>query len=407
MAETTFDLKESNAESLVATCIVMLIMSWIAVGLRTYTRIALMKSCQADDILMLVAQALFTVTCSIQFEGVNYGVGRHDAAISDDDDKVAAIKWQALGVANYILNMMFVKLSIGLFLLRIATKKPYIWVIRTVLIVIALWSIGLFTWDIFQCSPIAKQWDYRLTDGNCAGADEVLTAAYALSVMTVVTDWFFALIPIPMLWEVKMTMQAKVTVFAILGLGIFASIATLIRIKFLTSIENTDDILFRPTNASIWSLVEVGVAITASSLATVRPLMRSFQIRGFTSVEQSLGLDISGPGRYRSKSHKGPEPTMPDISVYDVCLRGVTARGDDDDDAVRTGKKRAGLAVDDYHHSIKQIDHKGGPRPDAKSRIYTAADGSLSPSLSTQNLGPTERSMDHAHRRFESHGRAF
>lgn len=101
------------------------------------------------------------------------------------------VQWQALGVANYILNMMFVKLSIGVFLLRLAAKKSYIWIIRIVLVIITVWSLGLFIWDIFQCTPIQKQWDYRITTGTCASVDEILTVAYALSVMTVLTDWFF------------------------------------------------------------------------------------------------------------------------------------------------------------------------------------------------------------------------
>jgi hypothetical protein len=54
--EKTFDLTEYNGGPLVATCISLLVLSWVAVGLRTYTRVVLMKSYQADDWLMLVAQ---------------------------------------------------------------------------------------------------------------------------------------------------------------------------------------------------------------------------------------------------------------------------------------------------------------------------------------------------------------
>lgn len=54
--EKTYDLKEYNGGSLIATCISLLITSWIAVGLRSYTRVVLMKSYQADDWLMLIAQ---------------------------------------------------------------------------------------------------------------------------------------------------------------------------------------------------------------------------------------------------------------------------------------------------------------------------------------------------------------
>lgn len=178
---------------------------------------------------------------------------------------------------------MFVKLSIGVFLLRLATQKVYIWIIRVALVIVTLWSIGIFIWNLFQCTPVEKQWDFRITTGHCAGPNEIIAAAYALSVMTVLSDWFFvscrhpyppfktlpltkylqALIPIPMLWGVKMTKQAKATVIVILGLGVLyafsqrsparsityantahsASIATLIRLKFLSGLELSDDLM--------------------------------------------------------------------------------------------------------------------------------------------------------------------
>ncbi|KAG6241642.1 hypothetical protein E4U24_006023 [Claviceps purpurea] len=387
MTQTAYDLNESNASNLVITCIAMLVTSWIAVGIRTFTRVLLMKGYQADDILMLIAQAIFTVTCSIQFVGVQSGVGRHNASFTNEDDLVAAIMWQALGVAIYILNMMFIKLSIGVFLLRIATQKAYIWAIRIVLVIITLWSIGLFIWNLFQCTPIEKQWDFRITDGQCAGAGEVLTAAYALSVMTIVTDWFFALIPIPMLWGVKMSTQAKTTVILILSLGIFASVATLIRFRFLTSIERTDDILFRATNASIWSLVEVGVAIIASSLATVRPLLRSLKIRGFVSVDKFPLVETSSPGR---GSRKVPDSMIPDIDTYDFRLRGVgvPAHGDDDLDDDEARYRYDTSSIDDYHSTIKDIG-----RGSARGSVGVAG-RKESLTSSTWSTQPTGRSLD-------------
>jgi hypothetical protein len=50
------DLDEENGIALVATATTLLALSWISVGLRTYTRVWLMKGQQLDDWLMLVAQ---------------------------------------------------------------------------------------------------------------------------------------------------------------------------------------------------------------------------------------------------------------------------------------------------------------------------------------------------------------
>lgn len=86
---------------------------------------------------------------------------------------------------------MLIKLSIGFFLLRLAPKKVYIWILRISLVIIVLWSLVTFFWDIFQCSPVEKQWDYRLTTGRCVTPDQIVQAAYAFSVMCVLSDWLF------------------------------------------------------------------------------------------------------------------------------------------------------------------------------------------------------------------------
>ena len=112
--------------------------------------------------------------------------GRH----SDPFPVLTGTQWQALTIAVYILDMMFVKLSIGIFLLRLATQKAYVWTIRVALVIVTLWSLGIFFWNLFQCTPVPKQWDFRL-NGTCAGPDQIIAAAYALSVMTVLSDWFF------------------------------------------------------------------------------------------------------------------------------------------------------------------------------------------------------------------------
>ncbi|KAF7547315.1 hypothetical protein G7Z17_g7819 [Cylindrodendrum hubeiense] len=323
MADKDIDLKEENGVALVGTAIVFLAISWISIALRTYTRAFLMKGYQADDWLMLIGQLIFTVSCVFILIGVHDGLGRHNEAIEDDHDEVNALMWQALATATYVLDMMFIKLSIGVFLLRLSVQKVYTWILWVSLAIITVWSCVIFFWDIFQCSPVAKQWDFRITTGQCVSADQVVAAAYSISVMTILSDWLYALLPVPMLWTVKMTKQAKATVIVILGLGVFASIATLIRLRFLADLTDTNDILFAGTDAMVWTLVEPGVAIVASSLATIRPLLRAMKIKGFESTDHTYGTGRSGTGRSgvtRSKSG-----TLPGFGPNDVSLSNVVS----------------------------------------------------------------------------------
>ncbi|PMB68089.1 hypothetical protein BM221_006266 [Beauveria bassiana] len=374
MAEV--DLNEYNGGRLVGATIALLVLSWITIGLRTYTRAVIMRSFQSDDWLMLVAQIIFTSMCAFIFEGVRRGMGRHNAAIESDDDTVAALMWQAIATIAYILSMMFVKLSIGVFLLRLSARKVYTIIIKISLVVVTLYTLGVFFWDVFQCMPVAKQWDYRITEGHCASGQDIINAAYAISVLTVVSDWLYALLPIPMLWNVKMTKQAKVTVVLILG-------------------------LVSATDALLWSMVEPGVAIIASSLATIRPLLRVLKIRGFESTHRTRSTGLSG---------KKQGSSMPGYGPNDVSLHRVTV--------VDSESRSEAMAYDEYHrHAAGLTSHppplaynndpmlgnkvsisaggSGTPvRKDSNSEVYIIEGKTTSPTWSPREYPASDRSVE-------------
>ncbi|PHH85655.1 hypothetical protein CDD83_111 [Cordyceps sp. RAO-2017] len=317
MADTNVDLSQDLGYSMVIPCLVLLPLTWISVALRTYARAVLTKSFKIDDWFMVIAQVIFTITCAMTLAGVSRGLGKHNAAVPNAADRVAALMWQAIATAIYILNMMFVKLSIGVFLLRLAVWTVYQWILWISLIIVTLWSLGIFIWDIFQCIPVAKQWDFRIEHGHCASPNAIISSTIALSVLTVGSDWLYAILPIPMMWNVKMTKQAKVTVIVILGLGIFASVATLIRLRYLGGLQQPEDLMYTASNAMLWTIVEPGVAIFASSLATIRPLLRLCKIRGFGSRTQS-SRTLAGSADDRKMSTRQETCNFSDISLNEV-----------------------------------------------------------------------------------------
>lgn len=87
--------------------------------------------------------------------------------------------------------MMFIKLSIGIFLLRIASQSAYIWILRISLVIVFIWSTVIFFWNLFQCDPVDKQWDWRIEHGRCVEPEAFVSAAYALSAMTVLSDFLY------------------------------------------------------------------------------------------------------------------------------------------------------------------------------------------------------------------------
>ncbi|KAI1458901.1 hypothetical protein F4805DRAFT_106424 [Annulohypoxylon moriforme] len=314
---------DSNGGALVATAVSMLIFSWLSVSLRSFVRARLTNGFQWDDWIMLLAQFNFTASCVLILVGVQNGLGKHNKSL-DQFHEIQALEYQALATATYVLNMWLIKLSIGIFLLRLATQKRYKYTLYASIVIVSIWSVVLFFWNIFQCNPVAAQWDYTILandpTSHCVSADDIVNAAYALSVMNILSDWMYALIPIPMLWNVKMTAQAKLTVVVVLGLGVFASIATLVRLKFLADLTDMADILHAGTDAMVWTLIEPGVAIVASSLVTIRPLLRLWKIKGFGSTGQSRPTNQYNSNRMSrtNRSSKMPGFGSTDVTLVDI-----------------------------------------------------------------------------------------
>jgi hypothetical protein len=130
------------------------------------------------------------------------------------------LQWQDLATITYVANMMFIKLSIALFLMRIAVQQRYMWILRVSIVIVTIWSTAIFFYTVFQCTPVQAQWDYTIPGNHCVSSESFVSAAYSVSVMSILSDWLYALLPIPMIWSVQMSIQRKVTVFFLLGLGI-------------------------------------------------------------------------------------------------------------------------------------------------------------------------------------------
>lgn len=103
----------------------------------------------------------------------------------------------------------------------------------------------------FQCRPLALTWDSSV-EGTCMPATHLKFAAYFNSSVAVLTDVLFALLPIPILWNVQMNWKVKSAVAAILSLGIFAAVAAIVKITFLGNYGKHGDFLWDSADLTIW-----------------------------------------------------------------------------------------------------------------------------------------------------------
>ncbi|KAK1986841.1 hypothetical protein LZ30DRAFT_240947 [Colletotrichum cereale] len=276
---------ENRGPQLVAVGLTLVIAAFVAIVLRFYTRVFLVKNFGIDDWFMLGAATFFILFVSCALAGVHYGTGRHRVDLSDEDWETAMMYWWYCYLW-YCLAMVASKISIGYFLLRITVRKVDIWIIYIVMMLTVCTGVVFFFVTLLQCQPISYFWNQRTQEGHCVPIDVIIALTFLYSAFSVICDFTFAILPIVLIWKLKMNRKTKLALVPVMAMACIASAAVVVRMPFVLDFKNPD-FLYATVDIAIWSTTEQGLSITAGSLATLRPLFRL--------VGHRLGLTSMGP----------------------------------------------------------------------------------------------------------------
>lgn len=131
-----------------------------------------------------------------------------------------SIQWWWACEPVYVLSNMALKLSIGIFLLRLAVTKTSRVIIYVIIGVLEAYSAFYFFLFVLQCRPSSYFWtQYTGGTGTCVDPKLTVDATYAYSAISCVADWGLGLMPIFLIWHIQMDMRTKMSVAAILSVG--------------------------------------------------------------------------------------------------------------------------------------------------------------------------------------------
>ncbi|GIJ98171.1 hypothetical protein Aspvir_000286 [Aspergillus viridinutans] len=296
-----------RALAIFVVSVVMMGISVVAVVLRSFVRLYLVRAFGWDDALMVLALTLFVIfgiCCTI---GSMSGVGHRMVEFRGPealDELKKSLLWWWLGQMLYIWSSTVAKVSISMTLLRLAARRLHriiLWAVIALDVVIGLMFCLILLLD---CNPVSYFWhrvDPR-SSGTCVSGDVLLAIAYLYSLLTIFCDLTLGVMPALLVWSLQMNRKTKIALGGILGLGAVASVAVIIRFPFL-HYYGDKDFLYSTYQIAIWSIMETGLGITAGSLATLRPLFRWF-------------LDGNLSGRHRRSAKRNdrqyPLSSLPD-----------------------------------------------------------------------------------------------
>ncbi|KAL5349218.1 hypothetical protein ACLOAV_005506 [Pseudogymnoascus australis] len=244
-------MDDGRSQQILAVSISFLVPSWVLVLLRCYVRIWVKRFFGADDYLAVASLYFF------------------------------------LAELAYVVSTLLIKLSICVFLLRIAISRYQILILRALSIIQLIFGIFFFFFLLFQCSPISYFWERLHAAGHPGGGSchtrAVIKAAYAHAANVCLGDLTLAILPLFIVWNMTLHRRTKISVAVLLAFGSIASVATIARFPYLGHLNDAEDLPYAITDITIWAVVEVGMAIIASAIPTLRPLMGKVRILGLSS----------------------------------------------------------------------------------------------------------------------------
>ncbi|KAJ8132364.1 hypothetical protein O1611_g1262 [Lasiodiplodia mahajangana] len=320
--------------------VVFLALAWITSLMRAFVKLVLLRKALVDDYLMLVALLGYTATGYFVFSAViDGGLGRLPRELSLESNEVSLRSWFGnMALSGPVSGLA--RISIALFLLRITVKRWHRVVLHTIIGATAIMTIVYFFIVVFQCSPPSYFW-LRIKEGakgSCGHGMGVQAATLVWGSFAVAMDWLLGLLPIAILWGVRINRQSKVGIAAILSFGIIAGIALIVRLIFIRlDGPSPGDAVYGTLTVSISAIVELALGIIAGCIATLPPLFRRMGLHfGGSSKESALTDTIPW-----QRSFAGPEPRHQGAENLILMSPRRLEREQDARDDVETRRPRA------------------------------------------------------------------
>ncbi|GKT53837.1 CFEM domain-containing protein [Colletotrichum tofieldiae] len=213
------------------------------------------------------------------------------------------------GELFYFLAQAMNKVSILFFLHRVFQHNRLgkaIWV--TIGLTLA-YAAAFFFATLFQCWPINHAW-LQLEENHVGRCNNVHLQGWMSAVFNIVLDIIILALPLHQLYQLQMPLKKKLMVMVVFSMGIFVTIASVIRLRTLVVFANSTNITYDYVDAAYWSTIELYAGIITASLPAVYKFLSGILVKSPTwSVLKSKlsgASSSSGTGNSNSAVVSGP-----------------------------------------------------------------------------------------------------
>lgn len=257
------------------------------VGLRFYTRGAIIRALGSSDWSVLIALIFAGATCAAVIEQAVHGAGQHLWDL-DPSDTTSAIAWSRAawyGILFYNLSLCFSKISILLLYIHLFTFKWARLAGQVLLGIVIVTNIYMAAVTFTACIPLRSYWDFSVPKQYC----HAQSMWWSNTGLHMVTDFLIFMLPMPVVWTIRLPRKQKLILSGVFGFGFLVCFISILRlIQLVRANADTSDFTYVAAELSYLTAVEVNGAIVCACVMTLKPLLARVFPRLFLSDRKSV-----------------------------------------------------------------------------------------------------------------------
>ncbi|KAH9870066.1 hypothetical protein J1614_006988, partial [Plenodomus biglobosus] len=273
---------------------------------RIWARVVISKSAGLDGLAML---PLIGLTISAILAIRQYGFQWH---VWDQTARtIISSRQTTLAIElNYLVSTTLIKVSILCFYRRITGSLTNVFVYSTwgSIIFCSVYGILFSLLIIFTCTPVVGFFHiydvaWRATNTlHCFNEGAMIVACAAIST---IQDLVISMLPIFLIWNLKITRRQRFALCGIFGLGLITTVCGILRTYYATYVYYyTYDITWYAYYGWVWTVLEAQLGVICASA----PALKVFFQRYFKLQSSRLGYTTTGSRHTApsTRSHSHP-----------------------------------------------------------------------------------------------------
>ncbi|GAB7332821.1 hypothetical protein MBLNU13_g04544t3 [Cladosporium sp. NU13] len=270
---------------------------------------------------------------------VDYGYGKTKALL-EPSQMTKALKYSNFAVLINGFAMAFLKISIGLSLLRLQLGKGMVWIVwGSIFLSVVVNGLVVVT-TLFGCRPLAAAWDRSLMPvATCLPRTVTVAHSYTQTVGNIITDLFYSLSPLYYLSNVKVSVYNKWALRGVFMIGLLATVCAIAKCTELPRLGSTTNPTYDGAGITIWVRAELNAGLVAAAIPPLKSLFENI-LRNVFGVRSQL------------RTHTNGYPTPRTGNTRRSCDRDL----EDDEIAMRSHAAylHSGNEFQLHHHSDRE-----------------------------------------------------